>query len=379
MNPEPKIIFNLAAAILLIGIFAGVLLMIRLLTLKKGPILANRFLMAIIGIMTALVATATVFLSQKPDFNPGLLRIPGSLTLTYGPLIYLYIQASIRKDFSFTRRVAAHFIPPLVGLLLITVASILMDLPPPEFDQPGSPPLPAIIAASIMLVYVLTYIFLTGRSIVRHQAFVRENSSFTDQLHSQWLLLLFPILLIPFLFVIFTFLFAEPFKGQPYPVIGASLMLIVLHIVMIFFPSVFQGFPDSLQAEKEDDLIPEKYQSSSLEETQKARIHQQVLRHMDEQKPFLKDDLTLAQLAGHLDLNSKYLSQVINERAGRHFMDFINTYRVEYAKTLLTKKEYSHYTIVAVAQESGFRSRSAFYTAFRKVTGQTPSEFKKGV
>lgn len=377
MNQEPKIIFSLAAAILLIGAFAGGLLMIRLMTLRKGPVLANRFLLAIIGIMTILIITAIFFLSQKPGFEMGLLRIPGSLTLSYGPLIYLYIQASIRKDFTFGRGVAAHFIPPFIGFSLITIASVLSKLPPPEFDEPGSPPLPAIIVAMMMLIYVLTYIFLAGRSIFRHRAFVRENSSFTDQLHSQWLLLLFPILLLPFLFVIFTFLFAEPFRGQPYPVIGASLMLTVLHVVMIFFPSVFQGFPDSLQAEKEDDLLPEKYLSSSLEEDQKARIHQQLLRHMEEQKPFLKDDLTLAELAGRLDLNSKYLSQVINERADKHFMDFINTYRVEYAKTLLTDRDYRHYTIVAVAQEAGFRSRSAFYSAFRKVSGQTPSEFKK--
>lgn len=378
MNTDARVFFNPAAAILLIGIYAGSMILLRLLTTHTKASTANYLLSAILLIMTLLVVTATIFLSLGSGVPLGPGRVPGSLTLTYGPLIYLYIEASIRKDFVLNWRAWLHIMPPIILFVFIALASVFTDLPSPRIGKPGALPLPALVAAASILLYVLSYVFMAARSILRHNIFVKKNSSFTDQLHSQWLLLLFAILLLPLLFVIYTFVFTKPFTGPPFPVIGAALMLIIFHVGMTCYPSIFRGFPESLQADQEDDLIPEKYQSSALEAAQKERIHLQLLRYMNTQKPFLREDLTLSQLAGELTLNNKYLSQVINERTNRHFLDFINSYRVDHAQAMLRDKTKQHYTIVAIAQESGFRSRSAFYTAFKKRTGKTPSEFRDG-
>ncbi|MEL6843420.1 MAG: helix-turn-helix domain-containing protein, partial [Bacteroidota bacterium] len=62
-----------------------------------------------------------------------------------------------------------------------------------------------------------------------------------------------------------------------------------------------------------------------------------------------------------------------------NFMDFINGYRIEEAQKMLRAPRFGHYTIVAIAQEVGFRSRSAFYAAFKKISGQTPTEYKRSV
>ncbi|MEW8398601.1 MAG: helix-turn-helix domain-containing protein, partial [Candidatus Thiodiazotropha sp.] len=77
-----------------------------------------------------------------------------------------------------------------------------------------------------------------------------------------------------------------------------------------------------------------------------------------------------------LRISSNYLSQVINERAGQHFFDFVNRYRVEEAKLALAGST-GRGNILAIALDAGFNSKSAFYTAFKRHTGQTPTQYRR--
>ena len=87
--------------------------------------------------------------------------------------------------------------------------------------------------------------------------------------------------------------------------------------------------------------------------------------------------MTLEQLAGQLSIRPKMLSQVINESLQQNFFDFINRYRIEAAKKLLTNPADKKITVLEVLYEVGFNSKSSFNTIFKKHTGLTPSEFKK--
>jgi AraC-like DNA-binding protein len=98
---------------------------------------------------------------------------------------------------------------------------------------------------------------------------------------------------------------------------------------------------------------------------------------MQDEKPFLEPELTLQQLAARLSLKPKMLSLVINEKLGRNFFDFINHYRIEEAKRMLTNPEDKKITILEVLYEVGFNSKSSFNTLFKKYTGLTPSAFKQ--
>ena len=98
---------------------------------------------------------------------------------------------------------------------------------------------------------------------------------------------------------------------------------------------------------------------------------------MVSQKPYLDPDLTLPGLADELDIPSHYLSQIINERIGSNFFDFINQHRVEEIKRRIADPSYAHYSLLGIAFESGFNSKSAFNRVFKKLTGRTPSEFKR--
>lgn len=96
---------------------------------------------------------------------------------------------------------------------------------------------------------------------------------------------------------------------------------------------------------------------------------------MRSEKLFLNEDVTLKDIASMLDLTHHQLSQLLNERLNMNFNTFVNSYRVEYAKELLLDKK--EWTVLNIAYEAGFNSKSTFYDAFTKITGITPMQFRK--
>jgi AraC-like DNA-binding protein len=120
-----------------------------------------------------------------------------------------------------------------------------------------------------------------------------------------------------------------------------------------------------------------RYRNSTLTAEDMQRRMAQLTQHMAQAKPYLESDLTLTALAKSLDLNPYHLSQVLNEGFGENFYKFINRYRVEESKRLLLNPAFSHYTLLAIASEAGFSSKTTFNKTFKEHTGLTPSEFIK--
>ncbi|WP_299259285.1 helix-turn-helix domain-containing protein [uncultured Aquimarina sp.] len=98
---------------------------------------------------------------------------------------------------------------------------------------------------------------------------------------------------------------------------------------------------------------------------------------MKEAKLYRNPNLGLDSVASKLKISSNYLSQLVNKLTGKNFADYINTFRVEDAKSKLKSTSFANYTIVSIALESGFNSKSTFYAAFKKVAGISPSVYRK--
>jgi AraC-like DNA-binding protein len=99
-----------------------------------------------------------------------------------------------------------------------------------------------------------------------------------------------------------------------------------------------------------------------------------LLALMVVEQPWLEPELTLAELAQRLRLHPAQLSKIINLGCGQNFNDFVNRYRVEEAQRKLADPRFAHYSLVGVALESGFNSKSTFNRVFKKLTGQVPGE-----
>jgi len=122
-----------------------------------------------------------------------------------------------------------------------------------------------------------------------------------------------------------------------------------------------------------------KYSNSPLNENQKDAILNKIILHIEKEKLFLKEDLTLIMLSNLINTNKSYISQIINEKFEKNFSSFINEYRIKEARKLLSQEENWGITIESIANSVGFKSISAFNTAFKKYTGITPSYFMNTV
>jgi YesN/AraC family two-component response regulator len=118
-----------------------------------------------------------------------------------------------------------------------------------------------------------------------------------------------------------------------------------------------------------------KYQKSGLSPEAAEALHRTMLEVIQREKLYCLSELSLSDLANRLHTQPNYLSQVINERESRNFFDFINTLRVEEFKRLAAFPENRKYTLMGLAQQCGFNSKSSFNRYFKKITGYSPSEY----
>ncbi|MGB0860717.1 MAG: helix-turn-helix domain-containing protein, partial [Pseudoalteromonas spongiae] len=117
-----------------------------------------------------------------------------------------------------------------------------------------------------------------------------------------------------------------------------------------------------------------KYKTSALSEDNLQHIANKLENAMQQEQIYLNAALSLPILAKSINTSSNYISQTLNERLKVNFFDYVNGYRVKHAKNELTN---SNKTVLDIAMDAGFNSKSAFYTAFKKYTGSTPMQYRK--
>ncbi len=123
----------------------------------------------------------------------------------------------------------------------------------------------------------------------------------------------------------------------------------------------------------------EAYANTSLSEDRIAKLSEQLLDLMEKSKMFENPQLKLEDISHAMGIPSYQLSQVIRFGLNKNFYDLVNSYRVNQAQELLKDRGHEHETILDIAYQAGFNSKSSFNLAFKKMTGQTPSEFRKSV
>ncbi len=148
--------------------------------------------------------------------------------------------------------------------------------------------------------------------------------------------------------------------------IAMSIVLIWLFLEIISDPKFF------LLKKNSNHLLG----NTSIEQIE---LKERLLSLMSDKQLYKNQDLSLSTLSKELDINPRQLSGFINNVMECNFYDFINKYRIENIKTMLRNEKYRHLTIEAIANQSGFKSKSSFNAAFKKQTKMTPKEFlRKG-
>jgi AraC-like DNA-binding protein len=145
---------------------------------------------------------------------------------------------------------------------------------------------------------------------------------------------------------------------------------ITIAIYLISFQVVRQSgfFKQSSLAESQ------KYKTSSMDAEQQSQLLARLKEVMRNEKPFMQSQFSMPDLADRLKVSVHQLSQAINDGLGRNFFEMTAEHRIEEAKRLL--KEKSNIKVEEIAEEVGYNSKSSFNTAFKKLTGMTPSEWR---
>ena len=100
---------------------------------------------------------------------------------------------------------------------------------------------------------------------------------------------------------------------------------------------------------------------------------------MSEDKPYLNSDLTLNDLSEKLEISSHNLSEILNTQLNQNFFDFVNQYRIDEVKKNLADQKMDHLTLLSIAFDAGFNSKSGFNAIFKRYTNLTPSQYRQTV
>ncbi len=372
--------------LLLLGGIQGALLSFLLLR-KKAYREGYGFLMLYLLVMIAQIALKVadkVWLMQN-------MRLAYNLSyhfpLLYGPLAWFFTRNYISRQAKFTWLDGMHFLPFVLSCLSYLFSgpySVLGWLHGTFNGWSG---------LTIQLVLLIGYHYLALR--MWHAHCTPASAGQREIMRLQWLRRF--ILHSWWVSVVISCLLVLLYRTHPRLVeLRFGFVLLTVFIYWVSYCAISQPYlflpvsPDlngKLNGKHNGQAIsdpprpqPErKYANSTLKETDAVRIVESLQSQMREKKTYTDPELTIEKLAVLVKTNRHTLSQVLNERLGLSFFDYINGLRVEEAKRRLKSAACQHHKIAAVAYDAGFNSLSVFNDVFKKMTGQTPSEFRKAV
>ena len=161
----------------------------------------------------------------------------------------------------------------------------------------------------------------------------------------------------------------------PYTYRSIAICLAIFVLTLIIGYPLYCNYTKTPYFWKQWEPKPERYQNSKVSPQRAAQLQKQLLAAMEKQKPYLNANLQMGDLAKMLGCSAHELSQVFSQYMQRSYYDFVAEYRINEFKRLAVQPQYAKYTITALSEQCGFKSRTPFLTSFKKFTGMTPSEF----
>ena len=292
------------------------------------------------GTVALVVAGAALMESSAIESVPHFARVHLPLNYAIAPLFYLFILASIDKR---PRRPWIHAVLPIA--VAVTLVPFYASSAAHKLAAISSPDGGVRMRLIALLIEAAVYLALTVRALAPQR----------ERHRTLW--------------------FATATLGLFWVVAGLRLTGVISPLVV---PAGFSGlaalFVVALLRKNEPPL---KYARSTLREGDSSETLTKLIAWFESEKPYLRADLTLETVAARVALSPNHLSQVVNQRAGRNFNEWVNAYRIGEARRMLVDKRYSHLSIAGIADAAGFGAKSTFNAAFKKETGLTPSEYRR--
>ncbi|GAB3720743.1 helix-turn-helix domain-containing protein [Spirosoma lituiforme] len=357
----------LALSIINIGFFSA-----GLLWFTSDNRQANRFLAGLMAAISCWQIDGFFRVSGLYTQNAGLYFLPIFYSFAFGPLIYFYVKSLTNSHFRLKRQHWLHFLPVAIQALLYFFLTSQSYEYRSWFWTTVHYPITYSIEFDGTWLSLLIYLILSLRLLQKYGHYVQENFSETSRLTLRWLRALLFILAVVCVQWAVELILRDIF--HLFYQYDYSYWLLCLLLIVLGVAGLKQGNLANVQF-KNDAVADLSHNPAKPVIDVKPEHIERIRRAMDTDKLYLNPTLTLTELAQHVDLNAKVVSQVINAGIGQSFNDFVNAYRVNEVKQRLHSNDLTRLTLLGIALESGFNSKTTFNRIFRQHTGQSPSEF----
>lgn len=386
---EIEIVFNASVALLFALIAQGVFTALFL-PFKAENKKANKYLAALLFLLALWLCDSFFRASGIYSSNPNLYFLPIYFSLAFGPLIYFYTKSLTQAQFIFSSKNLWHFLPVFLQ------ASLYVFLRCNDYEfrrnfwinihRPYTYDLELIFG----FISLLIYLYLCLSLIKQYKQQIENYFSSLHRITLGWLRSIYLLLAL-----LATFWLIEAVARliwDYYPVTPVSAITIGFAVLLLAAGGIIQKDLSSVPAfvqSKDTPAMPSIQLSSaehaalSFQSTKQVEVDEQLLTRiqsvMVEQELFLNQELTLKEFAAALNLPERLVSQTINQGLSMTFIDFVNQHRVARVKALIKDKTYQHMSLLGIAMESGFNSKSTFNRVFKKMTTKSPSQYQKEV
>ena len=310
------------------------------------------------------------YYAEIPAFLIGVhLPIP----LLQAVFLYFYV-ASVTNQFPKKKTVVLlHLLPALLSYSFLIPFFLLPGEEKAiilENRGKGYSELFGLINLILIFASGVVYVFWSSFLLWKHKKNIRNQFSDIEDINLRWLKLL--IFGIGGIWVIVIF-----FNNSPYIFTSVAIFVILIGFFGVQQRDIFSNVKPLKQQSPEEKKV--KYASSGLSTETAEELYKNLIEQITKEAYYTESTLSLNELAQKLDISPNYLSQIINEKEGKNFYDFINTFRVEEFKRLIAIPKNQQYTLLALAYDCGFNSKSSFNRSFKKNTGITPSQYAASV
>lgn len=323
-----------------------------------------------------------------------------------GPMLYWYVRSVLTDDSRLKRSDLWHFLPMFIFIISAWPEVFLSWNEKVELARKTAENaaflgqyqatllgrfVPQVWLFAVRLILIMGYTLWSVYLLIKY---IRKNniSAVFSRQHfvKKWMFSLLGFLLIvlatqiPMVFKSFQIQFSELYLALKI-IQGISLAgLIGLLISPFFFPSILYGLPRVPDQEPPANPTKSKVQPEpktprqapgAFETDYLKNIEQQVIHCMKEHKPYINSECNLYSFSKLIDVPTHHLAYYFREFKGQHFNEFRNKWRVDHAKSLIQEGKASEITLEAIGMLSGFSSRNAFITDFKKFEGEPPGSY----
>ncbi|MBC8155306.1 MAG: helix-turn-helix transcriptional regulator [Bacteroidetes bacterium] len=401
--PSQPLHLDLFALIILLGVAQGLFLGVFFLVGERGRDVANRCLGWLMLGLSAIIGEIFLCYSNYMFRVLALVDFSEPFNFVMGPLFFFFVFARIRGRLP--KKWGLHLLPMVLwGINAVSWLYQPVELKYNNYLNAFHPDLPIIpepvpylpedftgglrdYINELTLVSCLVYGILS--LVVIRQAYRQIGQHFWRPAPvrlAQLRYLTFLFLALPVLIVVVKPQFHEDL-GDYLLACYLTLIIYATSLLAMRGSTLFTGEPElqplqagpPLAGPLQARTLPEpkrKYEKSSLSEEVEEAILQKLTRCMDDQKAYVQSDLSLPKLAGQLNTTPHHLSQLLNDRLEQSFFDMLASYRIREAQQLLQSPATANLKIDEIAERVGYNSPSAFHTAFKRLTGQTPAQFR---